>query len=687
MKKTRLRIIGLSAVFGVMVWVFNAILDYLIFYEDTFLGLLITNVPPHEVYMRTMLFASIVVFGFIISQVAVKHEAAQEEVSRAKEEWERTFDTVPDMVTIIDSNYRIVRVNKATADRLGIEPKKAVGRKCFELVHGTIEPPEKCPHGRMIETGKSQTTEYYDEKLGGYFHVSVSPLFDEKGKCVGCVHVANDITESKQAEEALRKSEYEYLDLYDNAPDMYVSVNAKTALIEKCNQTLVNNSGYTKEEIVGHPIFEIYHPDCMEEVKKTFKQFVEIGEVHDRELQLKRKDGSKLDVSLNVSSVRDEEGNILYSRSTWRDVTDRKRVEEQLADLAKFPSENPNPVLRISGDGVVLFGNESSGILLEAWGSQVGQCVPTQWCDIVADALASRESRRAEMKCDERTFSLTFTPVREAGYVNVYALDITERKLAEGEQEHLMNVLEAKNKEMQSIVYIASHDLRSPLVTLHGFSSELGYSCKKLEEVLAGEKISPAGRENLTSLLEKEIPESLKFIEAGTDKLEMLIDGLLRLSRVGSISIEIESLDMNKMVENIVDTMRFEIKTRGASVKVGDLPGCWGDTGQINQIFSNLLSNALKYLSPVRKGVIRISGRVEGAMSVYSVEDNGIGIAPDHQENIFEIFHRLRPEEKAGGEGLGLSIVRRILDRHNGKVWVESTEGQGATFYIAIPTA
>lgn len=135
------------------------------------------------------------------------------------------------------------------------------------------------------------------------------------------------IAEHRRVAEALDESEARYMDLYDNAPDMYGSVDAKTALIQRCNQTLANNLGYSKEDIVGQPIFEIYHPDCMEEVKKTFKQFTETGEVHDKELQLMRKDGSKLDVSLNVSAVSDEKGNILFSRSTWRDITERKRNE------------------------------------------------------------------------------------------------------------------------------------------------------------------------------------------------------------------------------------------------------------------------------------------------------------------------------------------------------------------------
>ncbi|MBE2199168.1 MAG: PAS domain S-box protein [Anaerolinea sp.] len=130
--------------------------------------------------------------------------------------------------------------------------------------------------------------------------------------------------ERKQAEEALKKSEAKYIDLYESAPDMYVSVNAHTALIEQCNLTLANTLGYTKEDLVGRPVFEIYHPDYLEEAKKTFKLFAETGEIHNQELQLRKKDGSRIDVSLNVSAVYDENGNILYSRSTLHDISERK---------------------------------------------------------------------------------------------------------------------------------------------------------------------------------------------------------------------------------------------------------------------------------------------------------------------------------------------------------------------------
>ena len=143
-----------------------------------------------------------------------------------------------------------------------------------------------------------------------------------------------------------------YKDLYDNAPDMLLSLDVKTAKIIECNQTLSKSLGYTKEEIIGQPVFWAYHPDCIEEANNAFQSFVETGEVHDAELELKRKDGSKIDVSLNVSAVRDEQGNILYSRSIWRDITEFKRAEnalrEQEESLEKLVAERTTELTKIN---------------------------------------------------------------------------------------------------------------------------------------------------------------------------------------------------------------------------------------------------------------------------------------------------------------------------------------------------
>ncbi|RKY07262.1 MAG: hypothetical protein DRP66_07120 [Planctomycetota bacterium] len=252
-------------------------------------------------------------------------------------------------------------------------------------------------------------------------------------------------------------------------------------------------------------------------------------------------------------------------------------------------------------------------------------------------------------------------------------------------RKKLNRSLAAKNKELEDIVYIASHDLRSPLVNICGFSGELASSCRQLTALLDKITMDEEDRRQITALLKVDIPESLHFIEAGTESMERAVDGLLRLSRAGTEEIRIEKLNMNRLIDQIRQSMTFQIQKEDVSFSADDLPDCMGDRNQVSQIFSNLIDNALKYMDPGRAGEIGISGTLEDDHVVYRVHDNGIGIAAENHDKVFKIFHRLHPADSAAGEGLGLAIVSRMIQRHNGSVSIESQPGQGTTFYVHLP--
>lgn len=263
---------------------------------------------------------------------------------------------------------------------------------------------------------------------------------------------------------------------------------------------------------------------------------------------------------------------------------------------------------------------------------------------------------------------------------------IRHREETEYDLADLNRTLWEQNHELETIVSVASHDLRSPLVNIQGFNKELDHSRLQLHALLQNHKLAPEYKREVMTILEGDIPESLQYIQAGAKKMETLLQGLLRFSRLGRLTLKFEELNMNTMIAGIIMGMEYQLKEKGISLQIEDLPHCSGDATLVNQLFFNLIDNAQKYVSPARPGMIRITGMREDGYARYGVEDNGIGIRDDHQDRIFQMFHRLNPSS-GKGEGLGLTIVRRIVERHKGHLTLNSQFDRGTTFTIHLPVS
>jgi PAS domain S-box-containing protein len=256
--------------------------------------------------------------------------------------------------------------------------------------------------------------------------------------------------------------------------------------------------------------------------------------------------------------------------------------------------------------------------------------------------------------------------------------DISARKLADQEREQLNRELAAKNEELESLVYVASHDLRAPLVNIQGFG-------QRLDKFWTQISANPAAISDVSS--RDQTRKALHFIRTSAEKMNALINGLLQVSRMGRVVLNVDTLDINALLQKIIAAQAYQIQKADVQIKVETMPPCHGDANLLNQVFSNLLDNAMKYRDPQRPLQIRFSGERENNRVVYCVADNGQGIPSTHQKKIWEMFHRLNPTGSVPGEGIGLNVVRRIMERHRGQVWVESTPGSGSKFYIALPIA
>ena len=242
------------------------------------------------------------------------------------------------------------------------------------------------------------------------------------------------------------------------------------------------------------------------------------------------------------------------------------------------------------------------------------------------------------------------------------------------------------NAEIQRFAYIVSHDLRSPLVNVLGFTAELDEARRTLHRFLSTLiEENPELRDQAAWLaVEEDLPEALDFIRGSTEKMDRLINSILELSRQGRRALKAKRLDMTELARNVADTMTQRAEQADATVKVGTLPELENDRIAVEQILSNLIENALKYLNPSRPGIVTVEGRQNGKWVEIVVSDNGRGIAPEDHERIFDLFRRAGTQDQPG-EGIGLANVRALAYRLGGRITVESELDKGAQFTVILP--
>lgn len=291
----------------------------------------------------------------------------------------------------------------------------------------------------------------------------------------------------------------------------------------------------------------------------------------------------------------------------------------------------------------------------------------------------------------DRAFRELAATLGEAAHKERESVDLLERRAAELDRAN--RELAERQRENELFVSSISHDLRSPLVNLLGFSKELGLVGADLRAILAEADLPPAVRRRGLDLVDRDMAEATRFIQAAVTRMGAIIDALLRLSRAGRVEYRPQAVDVGAIVARVVAALRGTIAERRATIAVGRLAPAWGDPTALEQVFANLIGNAIQYLDPARPGRVEV-GLVGApgppppagapAPRAYYVKDNGLGIPEAYHAKVFTAFQRLH-KEAAPGEGIGLAAVRRMVERHGGRVWFESAPGVGSTFYVTLP--
>ena len=441
--------------------------------------------------------------------------------------------------------------------------------------------------------------------------------------------------------------------------------------------------GYSEDEIVGQNVRLIVPGNGYADEDCILAKIAEGHQVTRYETTRKRKDGSEVQVSLSVSPLRDESGRIVGASSIAHDITERVAAEQALREQ-KYAFDQHADLSTTDVDGRITYANDRfcsiSKYSREELMGQNHRIVnsglhPKEFFRQLWDTIGRGEVWHGEIRNRAKDGALywshtTIVPFLYADgtprqYMAIRA-NITERKLAEERLAGKIRELARSNAELEQFAYVASHDLQEPLRMVANYTQLLA--------------------ERYRGKLDEQADKYIHYAIDGATRMQAMIQDLLTYSRAGRQGNNIHNIDVNTAVQAALENLEPVIRESGAAVKYDRLPTVEANAIQITQLFQNLIGNAIKFRGKLPP-VVQIAAEQNGDEWVFSVADNGIGIAAEHSQIIFAIFQRLHTRNEYSGNGIGLAICKKIVERHGGRIWVESKEGQGATFKFTLPAA
>jgi PAS domain S-box-containing protein len=530
-----------------------------------------------------------------------------------------------------------------------------------------------------------------------FFFIAASLLQMGTQRITDALQIARrEIEGRRKTEVQLRDAEKQYRELVERVPVVIYSAEPGPAgrwfYVSPRIELL---SGFTPEEWLADPNlwYSLLDPKDRDKFNKGENLALAEGRQFQMEYQLRRRDGSTVwvrDESLNVTAG--DLGDTKIVQGYLLDITEQKHMQETLREtellyrtlveqtsvvIYRDTAEEGGPSIYISPqiENMIGYSPAEFSTQPDFWQSLLHPDDKEMVFNVIDQIIKTGKSITCEYRLKSKSGGWVWLRdeaalVKDKNgkplYIQGVYMDITKQKLMEDQRESLIKELEAKNTELERFTYTVSHDLKAPLITMGGF---LGF----LEQ------------DALSGNIER-LKSDVQRISGANSKMQQLLNELLELSRIGRLINPPEDIPFEQIVRESLSRVESQLKQRQVEVRVGSgLPVIRGDRVRLVEVVQNLLENAAKFIEDQSDPEIEIGSTTDGGDQIFFVRDNGIGIDPKYHAKIFELFNKLNP--KAEGTGIGLALVKRIIEVHGGKIWVESDSGKGATFYFTLPSS
>jgi PAS domain S-box len=516
--------------------------------------------------------------------------------------------------------------------------------------------------------------------------------------------IIHDITQEKIAEKDL-KSERELLQAIINTIPVMITIYDPEIQYMQVNKAFEEITGWTNEEIQHLDVMKSIYPDPDYRLKaaefmrslsgwKDFTMTIKDGsKIESSWANVRIPDGRQVGIGVDIRERKKLENELKQSRDHLEEQVKERtaELEESYKSLkeSELKAKEQADLLNITHEAIfvrdindkISFWNKGAEELYgwskkDALGKILQRLLQTEYpepLEKIKNKTLIRGRWEGELTHTKRDgtkinvlsrWSLQRNNLGSSiGFMEVNT-DITESKLAEIERENLIKDLKQSNDELRQFAYITSHDLQEPLRTMSSYAGLL--------------------KHRYEGQLDQDADDFIEFMISGAARMKAMIQGLLDYSRVGTSGNEFKEIDSEKILNYAISNLKLAIQKNNAEVTYDPLPVICADPDQITSVFQNLIGNAIKFRKKDKRPKIHISAQKKNKEYVFSVSDNSIGMETEYTAKIFEIFKRLHSIGEYEGAGIGLAIVKRIIDRHGGQIWVRSELGKGSTFYFTI---